>query len=85
MIPANPFLHCAHIGKAGVVDIHGNLKCDDVAECSENEGQDSWPPLLKIGPDTPLNRQQLYTKTTWLRQRTIWLRYLDIRSLAKRI
>jgi hypothetical protein len=53
MIPTNPGLHCAHIGKQGALDEHDHLKCDDVTECSTNEGQASWPPIIEIGAATP--------------------------------
>lgn len=53
MIPANPALHCAHIGREGTHDPNHKMKCDDVAECSDpNEGSE-WPTVRNIGPDTP--------------------------------
>lgn len=53
MVPTNPHLHCAHIGPAGMHDMHGALKCDDDYECSDpNEGAD-WPAVTLIGPNTP--------------------------------
>jgi hypothetical protein len=55
MIPANPALHCPHIGPLGAHDPNHKLKCDDVAECSTDEGQASWPPVVAIGPNTPAN------------------------------
>lgn len=58
MVPTNPLLHCPHIGKLGVADKNGDLKCDDVAECSQDDGQDSWPPVYDVGNDTPLERIQ---------------------------
>ena len=53
MIPANPELHCAHIGPAGAMDPHGHLKCDDMHECSDPFEGSSWPLVSEIGPNTP--------------------------------
>lgn len=64
MIAANPALHCAHIGKAGVEDINGDFKCDDAYECSQDDaGQDEWEPLVEIGPDVPPDRLALYNQS----------------------
>jgi hypothetical protein len=53
MIPANPHLHCPHIGPAGAMDPNMHTKCDDTAECSDDSGQDGWPPVALIGEQTP--------------------------------
>ena len=42
--------------------MNGNFKCDDVAECSKDEGQDSWPPLRDIGSETPAGRVLIYAE-----------------------
>ena len=60
MIPANPQLHCPHIGKMGGVDPHGNLKCNDETECSADQGQASWPPVTEIGAGTPEEIVELF-------------------------
>lgn len=53
MIPANPLMHCAHIGPKGTKDSQDHLKCDDEAECSSDQGQDAWPPVGGVGEQTP--------------------------------
>ena len=53
MIPTHPQLHCPHIGPLGKVDPNGHFKCDDAHECNTDEGQASWPPVQKVGPNTP--------------------------------
>ncbi len=53
MIPANPLLHCAHIGPKGKLDAHQHLKCDDAVECGKDQGQDNWPAVEGIGRDLP--------------------------------
>ena len=32
---SRPSLGCPHVGMAGVFDSKGNVKCDDVVECSQ--------------------------------------------------
>ncbi len=63
MIPANPGLHCAHIGPLGSADINTKFKCDDVSECSVDEGQDAWPPISNIGSGTPQDIIDLFTES----------------------
>jgi len=60
MVPADPEVHCAHIGKIGVEDINGDLVCDDDADCSEDAGQNAWPPVTNFGADTPANVLSAY-------------------------
>lgn len=60
MIPANPKMHCAHIGKKGTIDIDNHLKCDDAAECSTDQGQDSWPAVQNTGEETPEDVVKLF-------------------------
>ncbi len=63
MIPANPALHCPHIGPLGNADPHGSSKCDDVSECSEDVGQDAWPPVSAIGDATPSDLVELFMQS----------------------
>jgi hypothetical protein len=53
MVPTNPKLHCPHIGPLGSADPNHKFKCDDTSECSQDQGQDAWPPILAIGANTP--------------------------------
>jgi len=53
MIPVNPAAHCPHIGKEGVSDVNGDLKCDDIAECTDDEGQNQWISPMQYGDNTP--------------------------------
>lgn len=60
MIPANPRLHCPHIGPLGAMDPNMHMKCDDTAECSSDIGQASWPPVTEIGEQTPAEIVDLF-------------------------
>ena len=60
LVPANPSVHCGHIGKEGARGGDDSLKCDDVAECTEDEGQDDWPAFVLFGDNTPPERIALY-------------------------
>jgi hypothetical protein len=62
MIPANPKLHCAHIGKVGQSDVNHHMKCDDDMECSDDEGQNAWPPITHIGANTPQEVIDVYNE-----------------------
>jgi len=54
MIPANPALHCVHIGPEGSVDMNGKMKCHDEYECAEGlEESLEWPDVVEIGDATP--------------------------------
>ncbi|MCA9546247.1 MAG: hypothetical protein KC613_17705 [Myxococcales bacterium] len=53
MVPANPALHCPHIGPPGQHDPHDKLKCDDEAECSDPDQAAGWPDVVRIGDQTP--------------------------------
>ncbi len=53
MIPANPALHCAHIGPLGMEDSHGHFKCDDEIECADPDEGSDWPLVSEIGMNTP--------------------------------
>lgn len=61
MIPTHPELHCPHIGKVGIIDPNNKYKCDDVAECSVDQGQVTWPPVQNIGAFTPASVIATYT------------------------
>jgi hypothetical protein len=63
MIPANPMLHCPHIGPLGAHDPNHHLKCDDEAECSADQGQAAWPPVLEIGANTPADAVSAYAQS----------------------
>lgn len=63
MIPANPKLHCPHIGPLGAHDPNHHFKCDDTAECSEDQGQDGWPTIAAIGANTPANVVSAYEES----------------------
>ncbi|VUD68753.1 hypothetical protein TDB9533_04112 [Thalassocella blandensis] len=63
MIPTNPGLHCPHIGPLGAADPNMHYKCDDITECSSDEGQDSWPLVQKIGTNTPQDIIDLYQES----------------------
>jgi hypothetical protein len=63
MIPANPMLHCPHIGPLGMHDPNHHIKCDDEAECSTDQGQASWPPVLAIGASTPADAVSAYAQS----------------------
>jgi hypothetical protein len=63
MIPTNPMLHCPHIGKVGHHDPNHKLKCDDVSECSVDQGQASWPAVNLVGSRTPANVVEAYTRS----------------------
>ncbi len=60
MIPANPKMHCAHIGPKGTMDPNDHLKCDDATECGKDVGQDSWPPILEIGEKIPAETRKVF-------------------------
>lgn len=63
MIPANPKMHCPHIGPKGQSDPDQHMKCDDVAECSEDQGQDQWPAIVKVGDKIPADLRKIFDKT----------------------
>ena len=62
MIPAHPSLHCPHIGPKGRLDPDNHAKCDDVAECTADEGQDNWPNIENIGANTPPDIKLFFEK-----------------------
>ena len=63
MIPANPKLLCPHIGPLGAHDPNHHIKCDDVTECSEDQGQNDWPPIVAIGDNTPASVEAAYEES----------------------
>jgi hypothetical protein len=63
MIPTNPMLHCPHIGPMGMADPNHHLKCDDVSECSVDQGQASWPMVEAVGAHTPASVVDTYARS----------------------